>query len=65
MTDPIQQFMAAIEATGLIPPDSIHADGKLRRFNASGKRGDDTGWYVLHLRRRTGWGVWLLALRHH
>jgi putative DNA primase/helicase len=49
MTDPIQQFMAAIEATGLIPPDSIHADGKLRRFNASGKRGDDTGWYVLHL----------------
>lgn len=49
MTDPIQQFMAAIEAAGLIPPDSIHADGKLHRFNASGKRGDDTGWYVLHL----------------
>jgi len=49
MTDPIQQFMAALAAAGLTPPDVIHADGKLHRFNASGKRGDDTGWYVFHL----------------
>lgn len=49
MGDPIPQFTAAIAAAGLIPPDVIHADGKLHRFNTSGKRGDDTGWYVLHL----------------
>jgi len=46
---PYEQFKAAIAAAGLIPPDVIHADGKLHRFNASGKRGDDTGWYVFHL----------------
>lgn len=49
MSNPIQQFTAAIAAAGLIPPDVIHAGGKLHRFNASGKRGDDTGWYVFHL----------------
>ncbi|MEN9438537.1 MAG: hypothetical protein RIR09_3192 [Pseudomonadota bacterium] len=46
---PYEQFKAAIAAAGLIPPDVIHADGKLHRFNSSGKRGDDTGWYVFHL----------------
>lgn len=46
---PYEQFKAAIAAAGLTPPDVIYADGKLHRFNASGKRGDDTGWYVLHL----------------
>lgn len=49
MSDPIDQFKDAIAAAGLIPPDVIHADGKLHRFSASGKRGDDTGWCVLHL----------------
>lgn len=49
MSDPIDQFKDAIAGAGLIPPDVIHADGKLHRFSASGKRGDDTGWYVLHL----------------
>lgn len=49
MTDPIQQFMAALAAAGLTPPDVIHADGKLHRFNASGKRGDKDGFYYLHL----------------
>lgn len=49
MSDAIQRFTAAIAAAGLAPPDTIHPDGKLHRFSASGKRGDDTGWYVLHL----------------
>lgn len=49
MSDPIQQFEAAIAAAGLSPPDAIQSDGKLHRFSASGKRGDDSGWYALHL----------------
>lgn len=49
MSDPIEQFRAAILAAGLTPPDEIVADGKLHRFSTNGKRGDDSGWYMLHL----------------
>lgn len=49
MNDPIKGFKDAIAGAGLTPPDVIHADGRLHRFSASGKRGDDTGWHVLHL----------------
>lgn len=48
-TDPISQFRSAIESAGLIPPDMIEPDGKLHRFPSNGKRGDDAGWYVLHV----------------
>jgi putative DNA primase/helicase len=48
MHEPIQQFHDAIRAAGLTPPETIEADGKLRRFPTSGKRGDDSGWYVFH-----------------
>lgn len=48
MGDFIQQFREAILAAGLVPPESIEADGMLHRFASSGKRGDDSGWYVLH-----------------
>lgn len=48
MTDPIDQFKTAIVAAGLIPPDTIIADGKLHRFSSNGKSRDDSGWYVLH-----------------
>jgi len=49
MTDnPIEQFRDAIQASGLTPPDSIEADGKLRRFASNGRRNDDAGWYLLH-----------------
>lgn len=41
-------FQAAIAATGLAPPDTIHADGLLQRYSANGKRGDTSAWYVLH-----------------
>lgn len=41
-------FAQAISAAGLVSPDTIHADGQLHRFNATGKRGDSAGWYVLH-----------------
>jgi putative DNA primase/helicase len=49
MSDPAEHFRRAIAAAGLEPPETIHADGNIHRFSASGKRGDDAGWYVLHL----------------
>ena len=49
MSNPTDQFMTAIAAAGLTPPDVIHGDGVLHRFSTSGRRGDDSGWYVLHL----------------
>jgi len=49
MSDPIEQFRAAMLAAGLTPPDDIHADGQLHRFSSNGKPRDDSGWYVLHL----------------
>ena len=48
MREAIEEFLAAIQAAGLHPPDVIEADGKLHRFASNGKRGDDAGWYVLH-----------------
>ncbi|MEO0003653.1 MAG: hypothetical protein RLZZ22_1345, partial [Pseudomonadota bacterium] len=42
-------FSDAIRAAGLTPPGAIEADGELYRFSSSGKRGDESGWYVLHL----------------
>ena len=48
MHNAIEQFRDAIRSAGLIPPDAIEADGKLRRFASNGKRGDDAGWYSLH-----------------
>lgn len=42
-------FADAIRAAGLTPPEQIEADGELHRFSSSGKRGDESGWYVLHL----------------
>ncbi len=49
MSDPIELFRLAIEAAGLTPPDTINADGSLHRFSTNGNRGDDSGWYCLHL----------------
>jgi putative DNA primase/helicase len=49
MRDHIEQFRAAIHSAGLTPPEVIQPDGKLHRFASNGKRGDDAGWYVLHV----------------
>lgn len=48
MSDPTEHFRMAIAAAGLTPPEAIHPDGAIHRFNSSGKRGDDSGWYMLH-----------------
>jgi hypothetical protein len=47
--DPIAGFRSAIIAADLEPPDRIIPDGALHRFSTNGRRGDDAGWYVLHL----------------
>ena len=47
--NPIEQFREAIQAAGLVPPETIEADGKLRRFASNGRRNDDAGWYLLHV----------------
>ena len=44
-----REFSDAIVSAGLTPPPEITADGKLHRFSSSGKRGDDSGWFVLHV----------------
>jgi putative DNA primase/helicase len=43
-----EQFRDAIRATGLTPPNSISADGKIHRFSSNGKPRDDSGWYVAY-----------------
>jgi putative DNA primase/helicase len=48
MSDPIEHFRLAIAAAGLEAPDSIHPDGAIHRFSTNGRRGDDSGWYMLH-----------------
>jgi len=48
MISAIEEFRAAIRECGIEPPESVEADGKLRRFSSNGKRGDDAGWYVFH-----------------
>ncbi len=49
MTAAIEQhFQAAIAGAGLQPPADVYADGLLHRYSPSGKRSDQSGWYVLH-----------------
>jgi putative DNA primase/helicase len=48
LTRHAEQFRTAILASGLTPPDDILTDGLLHRFSSDGRRGDDSGWYVLH-----------------
>ena len=48
-TDPAEvQFKAAMEGSGLTPPDQIILDGEIHRFKADAtKKGfDRSGWYV-------------------
>lgn len=48
-TNHIDAFRGAILSAGLTPPDTITDDGKLIRFNGTGKRGTTkNSWYVLH-----------------
>ena len=48
MTTTIEQFREAITAAGLEAPDSINDDGVIHRFSTNGRKGDKSGWYMLH-----------------
>lgn len=47
--DAINQFRQAMTNAGLIPPETIHGDGKLHRFSTDGKPSHKNGWHFLHL----------------
>lgn len=47
-SDHLSAFRDAMAGAGFIPPDDLSDDGKLHRFNPTGQRGDNAGWYVLH-----------------
>lgn len=55
-TIPLANFRQAIELANLTPPEAIVADGQVHRFASNGERGDDAGWYVLHVDDRP-WGA--------
>jgi putative DNA primase/helicase len=61
-----EQFREAIRMAGLVPPDTIHPDGKLHRFACDGKRGDDAGWYVLFANATPAgiFGSWRTGEKH-
>ncbi|MDL5036726.1 DUF3987 domain-containing protein [Comamonas sp. Y6] len=44
----VEQFQSAIAAAGLPSPELVQGDGKLYRYSTNGKRGDQSGWFVLH-----------------
>jgi putative DNA primase/helicase len=46
--EPEAQLRVAISDAGLTPPEHIIFDGKIHRFSTSGKRNDDSGWYVAY-----------------
>lgn len=45
---PENQLRVAMSDAGIVPPDDLILDGTLRRFGASGKTKDKSGWYVGH-----------------
>lgn len=45
----VDQFQSAIAVAGLPPPEVIQGDGELRRYSTNGKRGDQSGWFVLYV----------------
>lgn len=47
--DPIEQFRAAMAAAGLTAPAELAPGGRIHRFSTNGKRGDSSGWYLLHI----------------
>ena len=47
LSEKIEDFRQAMHEAGIIPPTTLHADGKFHRFSTNGKSSDDAGWYVL------------------
>lgn len=59
-----EAFRDAIAAAGLTPPDTILDDGKRHRFSSNGRRGDESGWYILYGDDRPAgaFGCWRASL---
>jgi len=45
---PHEQLLDAIAAYGYEQPSEIRFDGKIHRFSTTGKKKDDSGWYVAY-----------------
>lgn len=45
---PEHQLRVAMSDLGMVPPDELVFDGVLHRFSSTGKRKDDSGWYVAY-----------------
>jgi len=67
MINPIEQFHAAIAASGLTPPENIRDDGGLVRFSSNGRSGDDAGWYVMYGDGVAAgvFGCWREGIKHY
>ena len=65
--DSIGAFKNAMAQAGLLPNESIKADGNLHRFKVQGdKPGSKNGYYLLHLDRRPAgcFGSWKTGAKH-
>jgi len=49
MSSPVDDFRAAMRAHGLVPPESIIADGRIHRCDVDTLNGHGDGAYLLHL----------------
>jgi len=65
MSNIVEQFRQAIQASGLQAPDVIHDDGAIHRFSTNGKPTHKNGWYVLHMDATPAgaFGDWRSALQ--
>ena len=63
----VDQFRNAIAAAGLPPPEVIYSDGVLHRYSTNGRRGDKSGWFVLHVDgdiAAGAYGCWRTGIQH-
>jgi putative DNA primase/helicase len=60
MSSTTDLFRTAMLGAGLVPPDDLIPDGTLHRFPTGNRKGDKSGWYVLHLDGipAGGFGCW-------
>jgi len=56
----IDQFSAAIQASGITAPEHIEADGHIHRFSTKDNPQDKSGWYMLNSDNMPFgmWGDW-------
>ena len=52
-----EAFNEAVHSLGGIVPENVIADGKIHRFSFNGRRGNDSGWYVVYQDEVTGGSV--------